>query len=845
MVSIIIPARNEVYLERTIRNILENAEGEIEVIVILDGYKPDPQIDVSDDRVIFHHFEESIGQRAAVNYGAKQAKGKYIMKLDAHCAVDKGFDIKLAKDCEYDWTVIPRMYNLDSETWKPKLHKRTDYMYFTSPQDEKPFRAAYYGSKQPKNNLMIDDVMCNMGPGWFMHKDRFWELGGMDEEHGGWGQMGIEVSLKAWLSGGSLKVNKNTWFAHWFRGGGGPGFPYKISGREVDKARKHSKDLWLNDKWPLAKRKLQWVIDKFNPPGWKKPNLTILYYTANVVAEKISSAVIRSLKKHGYPIISISQKPMNLGTNIVVPEHRSVQNIYRQILVGAKAATTEYVALCEDDCLYLPEHFTHRPEKAPFTYNINRWNFHLLEGVYSYRNRPVLSQCIANREALIKNLEERVGLPKLYDKDCGEFGLYEKQLGITECEYETFSTTQPNMVICHVKNISGRKYIGKDADPITELEPWGKAEYWLTKFKDGRPKGYRLWSHIGSKIFDMEELWGNRLEYVDPRPGKANSILDFIVVGRKFFEDIHSGKTFTDKELAQHPYYAYQLKKLNPADKDPLTEKGKRHTLKVLKDGINLYHDIKKNGMCNPIDMIKMGGKLFIHRGGRRLEILKLLGYKKVPCRIFNSREMFIAHMPDKDVTPDNSIHGLAMQQFMKLKEKATDKFWVHSYTKHYDMHFTNLRNEPLKLLEIGVLRGASLLLWKAAFPKAQIFGLDKDEKWHEMLDGTDIKVFVGRQEDQEFLKKQVLSVQPYDIIIDDGGHYPLQQQASFKTLWDSLKPGGWYVIEDLYGNYRPERIKHTTMTMLKNMLDEMNLKGTIKAMYFYYNICFIHKGQG
>jgi glycosyltransferase involved in cell wall biosynthesis len=113
MVSIIIPARNEVYLEKTIRDILEKAKGEIEVIVVLDGYLPDPPIDTKDNRVKFLHYPESIGQRPAINEAARIAKGKYILKTDAHSMFDEGFDVKLAADCEYDWTVIPRMYNLD------------------------------------------------------------------------------------------------------------------------------------------------------------------------------------------------------------------------------------------------------------------------------------------------------------------------------------------------------------------------------------------------------------------------------------------------------------------------------------------------------------------------------------------------------------------------------------------------------------------------------------------------------------------------------------------------------------------------------------------------------------
>jgi len=275
--SVIIPARNEIYLEKTIRNVLENIRGNTEIIAVLDGYIPNPQIVLNDERVLFLHNKEAIGQRQSINMAAKISNSKFIMKLDAHCAVDEGFDVKLMADCEYDWTVIARMYNLDIDTWKPKLHKRTDYMYISSPDSEKPFRAMYYEGKakdeyqrQPDNDKEIDDIMCCMGPSFFMHRERFWELGGCNEEHGSWGNQGIELSCSAWLSGGSLKVNKKTWFAHWFRGGGGPGFPYPLSGKDVEKARSYSKNLWLNNKWPMQKRPFQFLIDKFNPPGWNK-----------------------------------------------------------------------------------------------------------------------------------------------------------------------------------------------------------------------------------------------------------------------------------------------------------------------------------------------------------------------------------------------------------------------------------------------------------------------------------------------------------------------------------------------------------------------------------------------
>ena len=294
MLSVIIPARNEIYLEKTINDILSNAEGEIEIIVELDGYVPDPQI-ITDKRVTFIYHKENIGQRQCVNHGVSIAKGKYIMKLDAHCSVDKGFDVKLAADCEPNWTVVPRMYNLDVERWKPKLHKLTDYMFISNAVG-KVLRAEYYtGNEYRRQHAkldLIDDTMCCMGPGWFMYKDRFLELGGMDEKHGGWGQMGVEVACKAWLSGGALKVNKKTWFAHYFRGG--IGFPYHLSGKAVEGARAYSRDLWLKNKWEKATRKFEWMIEKFNPPTWEKnvKDIPGVMYWANTRVTKYPSDLV-------------------------------------------------------------------------------------------------------------------------------------------------------------------------------------------------------------------------------------------------------------------------------------------------------------------------------------------------------------------------------------------------------------------------------------------------------------------------------------------------------------------------------------------------------------------------
>jgi hypothetical protein len=69
--SIIIPARNEIFLQKTIENILENARADTEIIAICDGYWPSPSVQDHPQITLVHHTE-SIGQRAATNEGVSQ-----------------------------------------------------------------------------------------------------------------------------------------------------------------------------------------------------------------------------------------------------------------------------------------------------------------------------------------------------------------------------------------------------------------------------------------------------------------------------------------------------------------------------------------------------------------------------------------------------------------------------------------------------------------------------------------------------------------------------------------------------------------------------------------------------
>ncbi len=371
--SMLIPARNEIWLQKTIECVLAAAVEDIEVIAVLDGYWPDPPVK-DDPRVIVIHHTEAIGQRAAINEAARVASGKYIMKLDAHCNVAPGFDKVLKEDCKYEWTMVPRMFNLDIETFQPqyidsvrkgfakaKIH---DYMYISGPEhDEWPLRAMYFGKyagvshrRPEENDNLVDETMGCMGPGWFMHKDRFWELGGCDENHGGWGQQGVEVSLKAWLSGGALMVNKKTWFSHWFRSG--EGFPYPIKKSDTQKAKDYSRDLWFNGKWEKQVRSVEWLAEKFNAPTWE-PALKLSVIIPSFRDPSLHKTIedILTNFRTDFEII-----PVIDGYELKEPlvEHERVRPIYNEqnmgmreaINIGVRAARGKYIMRTDEHCKF-------------------------------------------------------------------------------------------------------------------------------------------------------------------------------------------------------------------------------------------------------------------------------------------------------------------------------------------------------------------------------------------------------------------------------------------------------------------------------------------------------------
>ena len=544
--SVIITARNEEFLSRTVEGVLKAKRGKTEIIVILDGSWADPPIEDHPDVTIIYH-KESVGQRQAINEAIKLSRAKYIMKLDAHCIMDEGFDVKLMADCEYDWTVVPRLYNLhafnwrckkcgntwyqgpiptfccsddqgkkkndkcDSKKfrrvmiWKPRWHKQSDHMRF-----DNDLKFGYWGSFKNRKEGQgdISDTMSLLGACFFMHRQRYWDLGGSEESWGSWGQQGTEIACKTWLSGGRLVVNKKTWYAHMFRTQGGSfGFPYPQSGNQVARARQKSKEMFRDGKWDKAIHPLSWLLEKFWPiPGWsqkdldeqykregrkKNPTKGIIYYTDNQLNLKIAHRCKKQIKSIGLPIVSCSLKPMtDMGKNIHLKLQRGYLTYFKQILTALEASEADITFFTEHDVLYHPSHFQFTPAKKDvYYYNTNFWRLRASDGyAVSYDTAQVNMICayrkllVQHYREVVKRCEEYLGVGEnagperffsSFVRKMGfEPGTHNRKERVDMYGYEKWQSEYPNIDIRHDNNLTASRWSKKQFRDQKNCQGW-------------------------------------------------------------------------------------------------------------------------------------------------------------------------------------------------------------------------------------------------------------------------------------------------------------------------------------------------------------------------------------
>ena len=132
-----------------------------------------------------------------------------------------------------------------------------------------------------------------------------------------------------------------------------------------------------------------------------------------------------------------------------------------------------------------------------------------------------------------------------------------------------------------------------------------------------------------------------------------------------------------------------------------------------------------------------------------------------------------------------------SIAEFYKTDKKE------HGYTAIYEKYFKSLRDQKLKILEIGIADGKSLLTWSDYFNNSTIIGIDihKIDIIEKKLDRDNIKVHQGSQSDESFINEIISKYGNFDIIIDDGSHLRKDVIKSFHLLFPHLNNNGLYII--------------------------------------------------
>jgi glycosyltransferase involved in cell wall biosynthesis len=273
MLSVLIPARNERFLGRTVADVVAKARGPIEVLVNVDndpGYAQESLPELPG--VTYFHPGRPLGMRQGLRALAGAAKGQWLMKLDGHCLLDEGFDLKLTADCPDNCLVIPRRYRLDEAAWQrkaPDPEPPIDYEHFIYPRKFQPPSLHGYRWNERTHSragIAIDDTLSFQGSCWCMDR-RHWDRHAFFTDPGYENlpqQEAEELGLTTRYHGGRVLVNKNTWFAHWFKGKAN-GIGYRIGKPEARRCYQYAYQLWVHQRRDFFEQ----VIESFWPvPEW-------------------------------------------------------------------------------------------------------------------------------------------------------------------------------------------------------------------------------------------------------------------------------------------------------------------------------------------------------------------------------------------------------------------------------------------------------------------------------------------------------------------------------------------------------------------------------------------------
>lgn len=170
---------------------------------------------------------------------------------------------------------------------------------------------------------------------------------------------------------------------------------------------------------------------------------------------------------------------------------------------------------------------------------------------------------------------------------------------------------------------------------------------------------------------------------------------------------------------------------------------------------------------------------------------------------------------------------------------KASKKYHSDKHIHGYDIYYESVFEEtPTSILEIGIKKGASLLMWKELFPEARVTGMDinrselSDDQYKSLV-ANNIRTVFGDSTDPETTSRMKNT---HDVIIDDGSHFYVDIMATFDNFYNKFNK--YYIIEDAMWDIEGivEHIKSKGFTKIEVYDSQSEVNVPVDLSFLKYN---------
>ncbi|OWF46857.1 Polypeptide N-acetylgalactosaminyltransferase 4 [Mizuhopecten yessoensis] len=255
--SIVIPLHNELWstFERLINSVLKNSPKVlVHEIIIIDDLSDLEHLKAPLDKYVeqfdfmrIHRAQKRLGTMGSRVVGTKMAKGDVVVFLDSHDEVNVGWLEPLLHELSKNGTAIvqPSIDTVDAQTF--------EYLKFFQNNFRGHFKwsmAFSFVPIPPKQMAEIKaqptkafDTPAIVGCAFAVNREYFQDIGGLDTGMRTWGGEDVELSIRVWLCGGSMKISPCSHVAHIFK----KGHPFKMDYSDLVYNNRRTAEMWLGD----------------------------------------------------------------------------------------------------------------------------------------------------------------------------------------------------------------------------------------------------------------------------------------------------------------------------------------------------------------------------------------------------------------------------------------------------------------------------------------------------------------------------------------------------------------------------------------------------------------------